>query len=295
MASPNFSKNMENLNTPATANPLSKYFRQPAIYMDLPSRGKYWPDGTLDLPVTGKLAVYPMTTRDEITLRTPDALMNGTSVVDVIQSCCPSITNAWRMPSVDVDAVLIGIRIASYGNEMDFDTRCPYCKAENKHGLNLSTVLDNIVCPDYSEKVSYQDLQIKLYPQEYFSVNRAGTLDFEEQQLLQALEKTNITDGERSQQVADSVNRLISAGLDTITGGTEYIVINQQNRVTEKEHIKEFYSNAPSTVTKLVQSRLSELATLGGIQPPSVACSECAKTYEAPVEFDFANFFGNGS
>ena len=125
---------MENLNTPATANPLSKYFRQPAIYMDLPSRGKYWPDGTLDLPVTGKLAVYPMTTRDEITLRTPDALMNGTSVVDVIQSCCPSITNAWRMPSVDVDAVLIGIRIASYGNEMDFDTRCPYCKAENKHG-----------------------------------------------------------------------------------------------------------------------------------------------------------------
>jgi hypothetical protein len=95
--------------------------------------------------------------------------------------------------------------------------------------------------------------------------------------------------------ISSSIVGMISMGLG------EYLATKSQAEVTkaelemEKEHIKEFYSNAPSTVTKLVQSRLSELATQGGIQPPSVACSECAKTYEAPVEFDFANFFGNGS
>jgi hypothetical protein len=60
-----------------------------------------------------------MTTKDEITLKTPDALLNGQGVVNVIESCCPAIKDAWAMPSIDVDATLIAIRIASYGNQMD--------------------------------------------------------------------------------------------------------------------------------------------------------------------------------
>ena len=91
-------------------NPLNKYFRQASVFITLPSAGQYWPEGTLVMPETGQLPVYPMTTRDEITLKTPDALMNGTGMVEVIQSCCPNIKNAWEMPSVDVDTVLIAVR-----------------------------------------------------------------------------------------------------------------------------------------------------------------------------------------
>ena len=102
-----------------SANPLAKHFRQPAIYMKLPSQGRFWPSEALNLPATGAIPVYPMTAKDEIVLRTPDALMNGQGIIDVIQSCCPNIVDAWRMPSIDVDAVLVAIRIASYGNQMD--------------------------------------------------------------------------------------------------------------------------------------------------------------------------------
>ena len=55
-------------------NPLKQYFRQPAIYIRLPSQGKNYPEGSLNMPPTGELAVYPMTAIDEITYRTPDAL-----------------------------------------------------------------------------------------------------------------------------------------------------------------------------------------------------------------------------
>ena len=104
-------------NTPQS-NPLAKHFRQPALYVKLTSNGSFWPDGSLDLPVTGEIPIYPMTTKDEITLRTPDALINGTSVVKVIESCAPNIKDAWKMPTVDVDSTLIAIRIASYGPKM---------------------------------------------------------------------------------------------------------------------------------------------------------------------------------
>ena len=159
-----------NNNIMTSQNPLAKYFRQPAIYMKLPSLGRFWGENSLELPVTGEIPVYPMTARDEVTLRTPDSLMNGQGVVDVIQSCCPNIKDAWHMPSVDVDAVLIGIRIASYGNEMDLDTTCPFCQSENSHALDLSTILNGISCPNYVTKIEINNLKIKVKPQEFITV-----------------------------------------------------------------------------------------------------------------------------
>ena len=65
-------------------NPLTKYFRQPKIYLRLPSKGRYYPAGSLDMPDSGELPVYAMTAKDELMFKTPDALLNGESVVEVI-------------------------------------------------------------------------------------------------------------------------------------------------------------------------------------------------------------------
>jgi len=79
-------------------NPLSKYFRQPALYINLPSEGRWYPDGGVEIPVTGSVPIYAMTAKDEITMKTPDALLNGAATVSVIESCCPAIKDAWKMP-----------------------------------------------------------------------------------------------------------------------------------------------------------------------------------------------------
>lgn len=80
---------MENKNT----NPLQKYFRQPKIYLSLPSNGKYYPAGSLEISETGEYPVFPMTARDEIMIKTPDALLNGEATVAVIKSCIPLLKN----------------------------------------------------------------------------------------------------------------------------------------------------------------------------------------------------------
>ena len=95
-----------------SVNPLKAFFRQPAIYLKLPSNGAYWPNSSIDFPQNRELPVYPMTAVDEITYRTPDALFSGQSVVNVIQSCIQNISNAWSIPAMDVDTILISIRIS---------------------------------------------------------------------------------------------------------------------------------------------------------------------------------------
>ena len=94
-------------------NPLQKYFRQPKIYLSLPSKGHWYPEGAIEMTENGELPVYAMTAKDELAFKTPDALLNGQSVVDVVKSCLPNIKDPWLMPSIDVDAILIAIRIAT--------------------------------------------------------------------------------------------------------------------------------------------------------------------------------------
>lgn len=277
------------------SNPLQKYFRQPAIFYKLPSDGKFWKDGDLNMPVNHELPIYPMTTKDEVTLKTPDALMNGAGVVSVIQSCCPSIINAWHMPSIDVDAILIAIRIASFGHEMEFETKCPHCNEDNNHNLDLRVLLDNIKCPDYSGKIESGELKFKLRPQPYFGSDRGNAIRFEEQKLMQALEKIKIEPEVRAAEIEASMTRLFKLGLNTLVDSTEYIEMNDGTIISNPEHISEFLANSSSQITKMLQDQLSSYASLAGLRPLEVVCTECTKSYAIPLEFDYGNFFAKGS
>jgi len=75
-------------------NPLKQFFRQPKIFIKLPSKGIFNNPGTLQGDLD-KMPVFGMTGMDEILMKTPDALLNGESTVRLMQSCCPSITDGW--------------------------------------------------------------------------------------------------------------------------------------------------------------------------------------------------------
>jgi hypothetical protein len=280
--------------TDQNTNPLKKYFRQPSIYIKLPSDGEYWEEGSLNLPVNGELPVYPLTTRDEITLRTPDALLNGSSVVDVIQSCCPNITNAWAMPSIDVDAVLIAIRIASYGHSMDFDIRCPFCDAENSFAQDLRDNLATIRKPDYSKTVKTDNLIIKLRPTAYFKSNSTNQINFEEQKLMRAIENVDLDAQVRSLEIAGSSKRLVDIALENLTHVTEYIATEDGDVVKDSKFIREFYVNASTATVRAVNDQLAKFADDNSQKPLSGTCTSCAKEFQVPMEFNYTNFFANG-
>lgn len=114
-------------------NPLARHFRQPKLFITLPSGGNYYPQGTLEPTENMQFPVFAMTAKDEIMFKTPDALLNGQSTVSVIQSCMPNIKNAWMVPSIDIDAILVAIRIATYGDKMDLEFKVPNTQEERAY------------------------------------------------------------------------------------------------------------------------------------------------------------------
>lgn len=275
-------------------NPLSGYFRQPSIYISLPSNGRWWDSDALDMPANQEIPVYPMSTKDEILLRTPDALLNGQGLVDVIQSCCPNIKNAWKMPSVDVDAVLIAIRIATYGNNMSFDSKCSHCNEENTHEIDLGAPLSTLKCPDYSAPLIYKDLKIKFKPQHYFEVNKNNMLEFEEQKIIGLLNKTDMDPNEKAEQLSLAMDRLFKYGIDACTKSTEYIELANGDRVDDPEFINEFYQNAESAIIKKLQEKVAEFVAEAKPDSLNLACQSCTKPYTVDLTFDYSNFFGRG-
>lgn len=277
-------------------NPLTSHFRQPAIFIKLPSRGRWWADGALEMPENQELAVYPMSTRDEIILKTPDALLNGQGIVSVIQSCCPGIKNAWAMPGVDVDTVLIAVRIASFGNNMEFDSKCPHCGEENTHEIDLTVPLSQITSPDYSDRVVIQDLSIKLRPQTYFDVNRGNTIAFEEEKLTNALNlPESVPAEEKAKLLEESMARLADYNVQAVAKSIEYIDISSDERVTDQGFIVEYLQNAGGEVVRTIQAKLVEYANQIKIKPVNLQCNDCTKPYSVDLTFDYSSFFGKSS
>lgn len=276
------------------ANPLAKHFRQPALYIKLTSDGEFWPDGALELSATGELPIYPMTTKDEITLRTPDALINGTSVVKVIESCAPSVKDAWKMPSVDVDSTLIAIRIASYGPSMSVTSKCPHCSEEHDYDVDLSHVLGGIRMPNYREPVAVDQLKIKLKPTNYLQASKAGTVAFEQQKIINTMIDESIPSEVRQKRLEEHVKAMTDLGIDNVTNSTESITTEDGQVVTNSRFIREFYVNSPGTIMRTVQERLEQYAKEVGVKPIETKCSACETAFQLNIEFDYARFFDRG-
>ena len=282
------------------ANPLSKFFRTPAIYINLPSGGKYWGEDALEMPENGEVPVFAMTNRDEILIRTPDALMNGQGVIDVLQSCIPAIKDAWKMPSIDVDACLIAMRIASYGHQMDFDNVCPHCGADHTYTMDLRQMMDSIRMPKYEQPVELENIRIRFKPQKYFDVNRTNRITFEIQKMQEAIENLpkdmDLDDSVKINAVTGQMNKLTELNQSIIANSTDSIEdIESGLRTSDPVFLAEFYSKIDGKTFKRIQDALSETNSPATIKPVPVNCQTCTKEIQLTVLFDYSSFFVVGS
>lgn len=274
-------------------NPLFKHFRQPAVYLKLPSGGKFYPDNAIDFPVTGEIPVYPMTVKDELTLRTPDALMNGQGMVDVVKSCCPNIKDPWQMPSVDLDAVFIAIRLASYGPGMDIATTCPSCKEPDEHTINLQSILGNIRTTDYTRPAFAGELKFQFRPQRYQDINKINLINYEEQRLIDSvINNESMSDDLKQSKFQESFAKLKQLNIDSITDCIESITNEDGISVTDKKQIDEFLENCSREVYKEIKDKIQALIDENKMPPMDLTCSHCNHAYKNKLEFDQANFFG---
>lgn len=282
---------------PLGANPLAKHFRQPKLYIQLPSKGKYYGPEDLERTDNGEYPVYAMTARDEIAFKTPDALLNGQSTVDVIQSCMPNIKNAWAVPSIDIDTILIAIRIASYGEHMDLNTVIPKINEAREYSLDLRELIDEINQLEFDDTLVINDMIIRLRPLNYAEWTKSAISTFEEQRIFSVVNNDQLDEEEKMKLFNKSFKKLTEITVGSMISSIVSIEVDDQV-VSEPIFIQQFVENADRTFYDAVSKHIDVQKQNFSVKPRTVITSDedrekgAPDSFEMPVVFDQAHFFG---
>lgn len=275
-------------------NPLAAYFRQPKIYIRLPSQGKFYPTDALDNSANNEYAVYAMTAKDELMFKTPDALMNGQATVEVIKSCVPSIRDPWAMPSIDVDAVLIAIRVATYGEKMDVGANCPSCSHSNDYQLNLVSYIEGVAQFHYDDAIQIGPLTVHIKPYTYQEATKTALKSLEQQKIFQIVNDENMSDEIKLEKFGQSFIKLTELTVDVVANSIIRID-TPDGSVEDKTMILEFIQNAPKEVFNTINEHVTSMKDKIELKVNDVVCGECEHVFDMPVTMDQANFFVKGS
>ena len=271
-------------------NVLSNWYRQPKIYIRFPSKGEYYPNDALDKSTTGDYAVYSMTAKDELMFKTPDALLNGQSTVEVLKSCIPAILDPWKMPSIDVDAALVAVRIATYGEKMEVSTNCPSCNAENDYEINLNSWLEKLNAFQFESKVAVDPLTVYVRPYTYLEMTQTSLKSLEQQRIFGVINDETLSDEEKLDKFGKSFSKLTELTVDVIAQCVVQIE-TPDGIETNIAEIKNFIHNAPKEIFNAISNHVQALKSKIDIPAQEVKCTNCETEFLMPVTMDQSNFF----
>ena len=278
-------------------NPLSKYFRKPSVYISLPTGGDWYAPGGIVFDNGQELGVMPMTAKDEMMMNTPDALINSQSTIDIIKSCVPGIKDPWSMPTFDLDTVLIGIRIASYGENMDINIQVPEVNKQMAYTVDLRQLMDQIDRTKFDPFVQIDNqLTVKVKPMTYRQLTNLQLKTYEQQRLVTQVSDAKLSSAERQKTFNDIFTSMTNITLDNMK---EAIVeINAEGEtIVDRSYINEFVDNMQSDMANKIKEHMDKQVGLGKIKPITVSVPEemvkegAPKTVTSPISLDNSNFF----
>ena len=269
-------------------NPLQQFFRQPKIFVGLPSRGIFNKPGSLVGDVT-HMPVYGMTGMDEIIMKTPDALMSGDATVKVIQSCCPNIKDAWELSAMDSEMILAAIRIATYGNDITVKHTCPHCQSENEYELDLSRVIEHYNVFKYDNVLRVNGLTVRLQPMTYRLSTEFALKNYAVQKRLE--QAKTLEDAAEQQRIVAALFDELSAMQAEIYNASIEAVETPSETVTDREYINEWVRNCDKSVFDAIKSKFEENRKAIKMPPFKTKCESCDAENDVNFELDETNFF----
>ncbi len=279
-------------------NPLNKYYRQPAIYIALPSKGKYYSAESYTPTQTGEIPVLPMTAKDEMAFKTPDAMINGQATVDVIKSCCPNILDPWQLTNYDLDTVLLGIRIATYGETMDINANVPVVNEQISHTVNLPALLESIKNVEIKDSFkTKQGFTVFINPLSYKNISDTQIKTFEQQKIVATVNASQFPEEEKTKKFAEAYKNLTQLNFEMLATSFSKIITPDGQTVEDKTQIQEFLNNADSKVVNEMQDEMINLRKQAQVKPIQLQATEeqikkgAPVNFTVPLTFDNSNFF----
>ena len=274
-------------------SPLKKYSRQPKIYIDLPSKGKYYNNGVLYEDSATNLAVFSMTANDEILYRTPDALINGEATANNIKSCIPAITKPFELVTLDIDALLLSIRLATYGSKMQVGQRCKKCNEENTYEIDITKYIDYMNRLEFVDSMMYKDFKINFVPMSYKDYTDLQKESVGYQRAL-SIQLPTITNEDEKAKFQDQIlSSIAKMNMKTILLSINSVEVDGEIE-KDKKAIYDFIESYDVEMLKAIKGHIDTQYNAWLLPEENVQCSSCEATDKIRITIDQTDFFAKG-
>lgn len=273
-------------------NPLKQYFRQFKHYLKLPSGTSYYAPGIVKFTDNGEIGIMPMTGKDELILKNPDALLNGEAIIEIIKSCVPAVSDPKALLTNDIDALITAIRYATYNDSLETEIKCPKCSHINLFKLNLQYALDNMAYLD-PEYVINLDSGVSVFVKPYGFPELIKSLhaQFEQGKISRSLENPTLDDDERLKIFSASFKQLTVINYNLTMNSVIKVVDESKDiNVTDREFIKEFLQNIDKVSADKITDLIKEINMIGIKKSFSAKCDACGHEWENDIDFNPVNF-----
>lgn len=280
---------MEQPNRP---NPLSQYFRQFKLYLKLPSGTAYYKPGAINFTDNGEIGIMPMTGKDELILKNPDALLNGEAIVEVIRSCVPAVSDPKILLTNDIDALITAIRFATYDDKLETQIVCPSCKHENLFKLDLQYALGNMSYLESEYVVNLDSgLSVFVKPYGFPELIKGLHAQFEQGKITRAIESESITDEQRF-KLFSSAYKELSVVTYSLMVNSIVKVVDESNSidVSDVGFIKEFLQNIDKKSVDKISDQIKKINEIGIRRIFLAKCEKCNHEWENEIDFNPVNF-----
>lgn len=276
----------------ARPNPLKQYFRQFKLWLKLPSGTSYYEPGVVNFSELGEVGVMPMTGKDELILKNPDALLNGEALIEVIRSCVPGVANPRMLLTNDIDALITAVRYATYNDGLETELSCPKCRHNNLFKLDLQYSLDNMsyLDPEYTVNL---DSGLTVFVKPYGFPELLGGLhaQFEQSKLTRAVESDTISEEQRLKMFSTAFKELSTVTFNLMCNSVVRVVDESQGiDVKDREFIRDFLFNIEKKNVDLISDLIKEINQIGIKRSFTARCEKCEHQWESEIDFNPVNF-----
>ena len=263
----------------APAAPATLSYVTPTEFVELPSRGKFYPS---DHPLHNKEVIEMrfMTAKDEDILTSPALLRNGLAIDRLIENLIvDSNVNVNDLLLGDKNAVILAARISGYGEQYNVNVTCPNCQASIEHEFDLSEIphQNGTIPEDDNENVylTPEGTFVAKLPKSQFSVEFKLLTGQDEDYLEKVALKTKKLNLPEA-SATNLLKRLV-------------VSVNDVNVTSE---INNFIDNMPAQDARFLRACVTTV-TPNVDMTQEVECSSCGTVSEMAVPFTSEFFWPN--
>jgi hypothetical protein len=242
-------------------------FVVPTDFVDLPSKGQFYPEGH-PLHKKEHIEIRQMTAKDEDILTSVSLLKKGVAIERLLESLIVDKTIGVSDLLVgDKNAIMIRARISAYGNLYETKVQCPYCQTNADHSFDLESIAVkelNIDGPVESTKngtfiVELPSSKVKAEVRFLNGADEANLLKYAEKQ-----KKYNLVDNSVTNQMRAFVVSL--------------------NGIQDRGQMAEFIDNMPAKDARFLRTTYMNLVPNIDLTQ-NVKCQSCFTEVEMEVPF----------